>query len=268
MFWWYMANKKSKLLLSSDTLWWFGLDLIFEIAKTVKYDGIDLAIRKNFDSWNTDYVKKLSDIHNLPVKIIQTSATVNAKELNLALDLCEATGADTITINAPQIIDFKAHSFLADNLDEYKKQNPDINFSIINPPNSNIFALPIPKYYFVNVVDIIKKQWCYLGLDISNMDEEALENDFMRKLDQFIPYLSVIYLSDKTKVWKSHVLPWEWVLKLSKFLKKLKQNKYVNYFSVKLDVEKIDLADSEKVEILLKKAKNYYDEYFTKVEIE
>ena len=55
-----MANKKSKLLLSSDTLWWYGLDLIFETAKTAKYDGIDLAIWKNFDSWNTEYVKKLS----------------------------------------------------------------------------------------------------------------------------------------------------------------------------------------------------------------
>lgn len=263
-----MTNKKNKLLLSTDTLSWYGLDLVFETAKNAKFDGIDLAIWKNFDAWNPDYVKKLSDKHDLPVHVIQTSGQVNEKELNLALDLCEATGANTITINAPKIIDFKAHSFLIDNLPNYKKDNPDINFSIINPPDSNIFALPIPKYYFVNIVEIIKKQWCYLGFDVSNLDEEALENDFMRKVDQFVPYISTIYFSDTTKTGKTHVLPWEWVLKIPTLLKKLKKNKYARYFSLKIDIEKSDLADSDKIDIMLKKAKEYYTEHFIELDID
>jgi len=67
------------------------LDLIFDTVKQAELDGIDLAIWKNFDAWNVEYVKKLSHKHELPIRVIQTSDSLNAKELNLALDLCEAT---------------------------------------------------------------------------------------------------------------------------------------------------------------------------------
>ncbi|NOZ45096.1 MAG: hypothetical protein GXP45_08405 [bacterium] len=196
-----MTNKtKAEFLLSTDTLAGYGLDLIFETAEDAGFDGIDLAIWKNFDAWKVDYVQKLSEKHNLPVRVIQTSDALNIKEMNLALDLCEATGADTITINAPKVLDFKTFSFIKDNLQSYMDKNPNINFSIINPKDSNIFALPIPKYRFANIVEIIKKYSAYLGLDIANMDEESLETDFIRKLDQFVPYISVLYFSDKTKL--------------------------------------------------------------------
>jgi len=59
-------------------------------------------------------------------------------------------------------MDFKAFSFIKDNIQQYIDQNPNIHFSIINPMDSNVFALPIPKYRFVNIVEIIKKYACYL----------------------------------------------------------------------------------------------------------
>jgi hypothetical protein len=37
-------------------------------------------------------------------------------------------------------------------------------------------------------------------LDIATLDEDALENDFMRKIKDFVPYISVLYFSDKTKL--------------------------------------------------------------------
>ena len=56
-----MADSTPSFLLSSDTLTGYGLDLIFDVAKQNGFDGIDLAIWKNFDSWNIEYVKKLVD---------------------------------------------------------------------------------------------------------------------------------------------------------------------------------------------------------------
>jgi len=259
-----MASKqiKNDFLLSTDTLTWYWLDLIFEIAEEAWFDGIDLAIWKNFDAWNTSYVKKLSEKHNMPIKVIQTSDHINIKEMNLALDLCEATWADTIVINAPKLLDFKPYNFIVDRVKEYKKENPAIHFGVINPKDSNVFALPIPKYRFANIVEIIKKYSLYLWLDVSSLDEEWFENWFIRKIEQFVPYISVLYLSDKTKLGQWHMLPGEWVLKLWKLLKKLKQNKYGRYFSLKLDISKIDLADNEKILLMLKKARAYYDEHY------
>lgn len=257
-----MAGKPN-ILLSSDTLWWCGLDLIFELASSAWFDWIDLALWKNFDAWNVSYVKKLSEKHNIPVKVIQTSRTLNKKEMDRVLDLCEALNVDTININAPKYFDYKSFNFIKDNIDSYKKANPDLVFSIINPVDSNFFAVPIPKFRFNNVVDIIKRYGCNLWLDISNMDEDSFEDIFMRKMNDFLPYISTIYLSDKNKEWKSHLMLGEWVLKIPTFLRKLCEGKYNRYLSIKFNMWKWDLIDGDKMNLLLKKMVNYVNEYYT-----
>jgi hypothetical protein len=36
---------------------------------------------------------------------------------------------------------------------------------------------------------------------------DSFENEFVRKIDDYVPYISVIYLSDKTKDGKHHLIP-------------------------------------------------------------
>lgn len=255
-------DKSSKFLLSSDTLSWYWLDLMFKITKKCEFDWIDLAIWKNFDSWNSEYVKELSDKYDLPIKVVQVSSNVNEKEMSKALDICYNTWADTITINAPKIFNLKSYNYILDNINRLKKENKNINFAIINPEDSNLFMLPIPKYRFVNLVEIIKKYSCYLWLDVANMDSNAFENDFMRKLKEFCPYIAVLYLSDKTRLWQWHVAPWEGTLKLPLFLKKLKQYWFRRYISTKINISKSDLSDKDKVELILKKTRKYFIENY------
>ena len=257
-----MQTKTNPLLLSTDTLPNYWLDLIFSIAKSTWFDGIDLAMRKWFDAWDEEYVQKLSLDHKMPVYIIQTSAKLNQKELDKALDLCAATNADTICINAPKITDFKAYDFVADNLKSYKDNNTDIHFTILNPKDSKLFALPIPEYRFSNIIDIVKKYDAYVGLDISNIDMDSFENEFTRKIDDYAPYISVIYLSDKTKDWKWHLVPGDGMLDLRTFLKRLKKSGYSRPISVKLDFKPTELANREKLRKQLKKVRTYYDKYF------
>ena len=80
-----------KFLISTDSFSNCGLDLIFDLAKEAGFDGIDLAIRKGNDSLNVHYVKKLTIKHELPVKSIQISNNITQKEMEKALDMCEAT---------------------------------------------------------------------------------------------------------------------------------------------------------------------------------
>jgi len=62
------------------------------------------------------------------------------------------------------------------------------------------------------------------------------------------------------------MLPGEWVLKLWSLLKKLKKMKYSRYFSLKIDISKADLADADKVAIMIKKARTYYKDYYLSLE--
>ncbi len=261
-----MQTKTSPLLLSTDTLPNYWLDLIFSIAKSAWFDGIDLAMRKWFDAWDEEYVQKLSMDHKLPVYIIQTSAKLNQKELDKALDLCQATNADTICVNAPKITDFKAYDFIAGNLKNYKDSNPDIHFTILNPKDSKLFALPIPEYRFSNIIDIVKKYDAYVWLDISNIDMDSFESEFTRKIDDYAPYISVIYLSDKSKDWKWHLVPGDWSLDLKTFLKRLKKSWYNRPISIKLDFKPTELGNKDKLKKLLKKVKTFYDRYFLEID--
>ena len=253
---------KNKIILSTDTMVGYGLDMIFDMAKKCGYNGIDLAISKGFDAWNEDYVGSLVKKYELPVYSIQTSALLNSKEMNKVLDLCEKTDCDLVTINAPKFFDFKAYSFIANNIAEYQNQNPALHFAIINPEDTNIFALPIPAFHFNNIVDIIKKYGCNLALDVSNMNSDDLEGVFVNKLDEFAPYLGLVYLSDKSKKGETHLLPWEGILKLPTFLKKLKKAWYLRPFSIKLALTKQELSDADKIEILLIKAREYIEKFY------
>ena len=262
----YMETKTNALLLSTDTLPNYWLDLIFSIAKSIGFDGIDLAMRKWFDAWYEDYVQKLSLKHEMPVYVVQTSAKLNQKELDKALDICQTTNCDTICINAPKITDFKAYDFISGNLKTYKENNPDIHFTIINPKDSKLFALPIPEFRFSNIIDIVKKYDSYIGLDISNIDTDSFENEFTLKIDDYAPYISVIYLSDKTKNGKWHLIPGEWNLDLVQFLKKLKKSWYNRPISIKIDLKPTELANKEKLRKQLIKVKAFYDRYLINIE--
>lgn len=255
-------NKKNFFLLSTDTLSWYWLDLIFSIAKEINFDGIDLCLWKNFDARNVEYIETLTKKYSLPVKIIQVSSNVNSKELNQAVLSARKLWVGVITINPPTLFDIKSYRFISANLKYYKRQNPDIKFSIINSPDASLGVLPFPKYYFNNIREIIKKYNADLALDIANIKEFDLEEIFKRKLSNYIPYIKVIYLSDKTKTDKPHVPLWEWILKLPFYLKKLKQNEYDGLFSLKLDLTKQELLDIEKVYVILKKCKLYYMENY------
>lgn len=257
-----MERKENALLLSTDTLPNYWLDLIFSIAKNNWFDGIDLAMRKWFDAWDEEYVQKLSLEYEMPVYIVQTSAKLNQKELDKALDICQATNCDTICINAPKITDFKAYDFISDNLKNYKESNPDIHFTVRNPKDSKLFVLPIPEYRFSNIIDIVKKYDCYIGLDISNIDMDLFENEFTRKIDDFAPYISVIYLSDKNKNGKAHLALWDWTLDLKTFFKRLKKSWYSRPMSIKLDLKPTELANRTILKKQFKKIRTYYDKFF------
>ncbi len=254
-------------MLSTDSLSGYGLDLIFELANEIWFDGIDLAIRKNFDAWHIAYVKKLIEKHNIPVKVIQISREVNIKEMNQAVDLARSLGAQTVTINAPELFNMSSARFLKKHLAGYKEHNKGMKFSIINPENINYFGI-VPKYYFQDMVQIIKKYKMYLGLDIANIDEELLEHQFIRKMSSFLPYLSVVYLSDVDKHGNRHLPLGEGQLKIAALLKKFKWLEYEGRFSLKLSLNKSDLSDLERVELILRKCKAHFVENYENIVIE
>jgi len=253
--------KKNPLLISSDTLVGYWLDMTFMIAQELWYDGIDLALWNNFDAWNIDYVKRLVDMYNIPVKVIQLSNNLNKKELNYAIELANELGVKHININAPKYYNYRARKFIEENLPLYQKAHSTIKFSIINPPKTSLLNM-IPQYAFANMAEIFKTYKLTVALDISNIDEEKFDIHLIKKIPNLIPYIPVIYLSDKDKTGRWHLPLGEWNMKIPTFLRKLKQLEYDGMFSIKIKIDKKDLVDIEKVKLMLKKCKTYYLENY------
>jgi hypothetical protein len=59
----------------------------------------------------------------------------------------------------------------------------------------------------------------------------------------------------------------EGILKLEYILKKIKETGFGRYFSTKINIAKNDLADSDKLAAILKKARKFYEENYEEVEI-
>lgn len=259
---------KAKFLLSSDSLSGYGLDLIFQLAKDMWFDGVDLAMWKNFDAWQKEYVLWLIKKYKIPVPVVQTSRKVNLKEMNEAVDLAREVEANCVSLNAPEYFSwFKSGKFLKDQLPAYKHHNKDIKFSIINPEKQNYLGV-IPRYYFQDMVQIIKKYKMYLSLDVANMEESVLENQFLRKMANFMPYISNVYISDVDRHGNIHLPLGEGELKLPLLFKKLKGLEYDGSFSLKINLAKKELADMDKVELILKKCRSYFKEYYENVVID
>ena len=255
-------NKKNELLISSDTLVWYGLDMTFMLAKELWYDGIDLALWNNFDAWNIEYVKRLVDMYEIPVKVIQLSNNLNKKELNYGIELAKELNVKNININAPKYYNYRARKFIEENLPLYQKAHASIKFSIINPPKTSLLNM-IPQYAFANMAEVFKTYNLTVALDISNIEEEKFDLHLIKKLPNLIPYIPVIYLSDKDKTWRGHLPLWEGNMKVPTFLKKLKQLEFDGLFSIKIKIDKKDLVDIEKVKLMLKKCKTYFLENYT-----
>ena len=254
-------ENRNKLLLASDTLVWYGLDMTFILAQELGYDGIDLALWNNFDTWNKEYVQRLVSTYDMKIYVIQVSNNVNKKELNYAVELAKDLWVKNININAPKYYNRRAVKFVEENLPLYQKAHSTIKFSIINPTKDTILWA-IPKFAFNNMAEIIQTYKLSIALDISNIEEDKFDLHLIKKIPNLLPHIQVVYLSDKDKVGKWHLPLGEWNMKIPTFLKKLRQLEFDWFFSIKLDIEKKDLADVEKVKLMLKKCKTYYLENY------
>lgn len=259
-------NNRNLLLLSSATFIGYGLDMVFMLAKELNYDGIDLALWNNFDAWNIEYIKKLTNTYDLPICSIQTSNKVNKKELNYAVELAWELWLKAININAPKTYNRKTYKFISETLPLYQKTHANVRFSVINPPR-NYYVNFIPEYSFSNMAEILSDLKLNISLDISNIEEEKFDINLLKKLQSFVPRTPNIYLSDKDKKWKWHLPLWEWNLKIPSFLKKLKQLEYDGNFIIKLDIDKNNLSDLEKIKLMLKKCRTYYLENYINLKL-
>lgn len=256
------------ILISTYSLVWYWLHRIFDFAKKSNYDGIDLYLsRSNFDLWDEDYIKSLSDSFWIPVLSITASLKwMSEKWVDQIISIAKTLWVQVITFSPPHFWD-KNITWFKQYLSKIKKET-NISIAVQNVEPKFIFFI-IPEYKNATLTEIKKVTWD------SSLDLWAVESsswtDILKAQKILWNSIKNIFLSDKdwTKTW---LLPWKassWIshLPLESFFMKLKSVWYNWFFTIKVKPIELGVWNEKTVLQNLEFVKEYYKKYYVNFKI-
>ena len=128
------------ITLHTSSLNKYGLNRIFEFAKSAGYDGIEIAVDKNnYDTQNAEYIKKLSNEYSLEIAAINTPINGSAKSVEHVIEMAEYLKCSVVVVTPPKILDFKFTNWLKKETPMLRKKK-HIQIALVNTPGKTIFG--------------------------------------------------------------------------------------------------------------------------------
>ncbi len=251
------------ILLSTSSLNWYGLHRIFKFAHKAWFDWLDLSLSKiNYDSWDEDYLKELSDSFNMPVlSLTAPTKWMNQKKVDKLVKIAWTLWSQVITFSPPHFSDKNVTWFTKYLLKI--KRDTHISIAIQNVAPKFLFFI-IPEYKNATLYEIKKITWD-TALDLSSIDNSSWM-DILKAQKMLWSSIKNIFLSDKHGA-KTGILPagaWGGIsyLPLESFFMKLKTSWYNWFVSLRVKPRELWVWTEEKVIQNLEYAISYYKKHF------
>ena len=251
------------IVLSTSSLHWYGLHRIFMFARKTGFDGLDIDLWKlNYDFWDEDYIKELSDSFDLPVLSVTAPARgINEKKVDKIIKIASKLGAQSVTFSPPHFSDKKTTWYTKYLLKV--KRDTHMSISIQNVEPKFLFFI-IPEYKHATLLEI-KKVTGDATLDLSSIDSSS-GMDILKAQKMLGSSMKNIFLSDKHGV-KAWILPWGaggWIsyLPLESFFMKLKISWYNGLITLKVKPSELWVGTQERVMQNLEYSIAYYKKHF------
>lgn len=243
------------LAITSDSFNGYGLDHAFELAAKAGFDGFEITIKHGkFDTYDSDYLNKLSKRHNLPILSLATPANMDIVKTRRAMELANAVGASILSLTPPDIFNFNYKNWLRREFTSLRAKKK-ITLALVNPPVQNLLGV-LPKYAFNNLYEL--KKFPNLAFDVCNIvghTEPLLEIYSILKNN-----IQHIYLSNIKHEQKNTLLA-EGYLPLESFLTRLKRDKYKGVVALKLNPSKLGVGNLAKLLSNLEDSKKFIAKY-------
>ncbi len=245
------------LALHTNSLKKYGLNRIFEFAKEAGYDGIEIGVDKaNYDTQNAEYIKELSEKHNLPIVALHSPKNGTAKSAKHVVEMADYLKCPVVVITPPKLLDFKFVNWLKKQAPQLRKKK-HIQIALVNAPGKTLFGF-LPERALNSLSDI--KKFGMAALDCSSAVSKKWGN-LMTVYEQLKKLIVHVHLSNINKH-KEYSAPNEGILPLESFLKKLKKNDYKGAISIRVRPSELLAGDDDKVADKLKKIKEFVDEFY------
>ncbi len=249
------------IVLWTDSLRGYGLNRVFELAKQAGYDGIDLSVNfGQFDTFNTEYIKRLIQEHNIPVHSVSAPKQIAVKRIKELVKMTKDIGAKVLVLQPPKIFDFKLASWLKQEIPKLREKE-FLSIALENASAGTILGF-LPEHALSNTQDL--KNFKHICLDTARIGEK--KQDLIRAYTAFRKYLVHVHLGNVYRGQK-YAPPQEGIMPLESFLTKLKQDKYPGAISLKIQPKYLQAGEDERVIEELERAKKYYEKYYKNVEV-
>ncbi|EKD63348.1 MAG: xylose isomerase protein [uncultured bacterium] len=244
-----------KIALSTDTLKGYGLNRIFEFAKELGFDGIDLAMDpKDFDTTDPEYVAKISTEIGIPVVAIQTMDNAKPKDLNLAIEMAKTLGTKVIIVQPPKILDRKYSDWLKKEVPNIRKKE-EISIALENAPNKMWLGF-IPERVMNSMSEL--KKFKHACLDTSRAAEK--KEDILGAYGNLQKFLVHIHISNVSKG-KGYQPLTRGSLPLESLISRLAADDFKGAVSIKINPKLLHAKDKTEALNVLKESKAFIEKY-------
>lgn len=244
------------LTLWTESLRGYGLNRIFELAKKADYAGVDIAINYgNFDTFNTEYLQKLSTDYSLPIHSLSAPDQITGARIKDLVQMAKTLHAKVVIVQPPKLLDFKLSSWLRKEIPKLREEE-GISIALENAPSGSILGL-IPDRAMSNLQDL--KEFKHVSLDTSRIAEKR--QDIMRTYEAMKKYLVHIHLSNFHHG-KKYANPQEGIIPLESLLTKLKADNYPGALSIKVLPKYLEAGNDEHVITRLQEIKQFCEKFF------
>ncbi len=230
-----------KIAISTDSLKGYGLARIFEFAKELGFDGIDLTMdKKNLDTLDPDYVAKLAKETGVPVVAIQALDNSKQKDLEDAIAMAKKVNARVIVVQAPKILDRKYADWLKKEVPNIRKKE-NISIALENAANKTWLGF-IPERTMNNMREL--KKFKHACLDTSRVAEK--KEDLMYAYGSLQKFLVHVHISNFYRT-KGYQMLTKGTVPLESFLSKLATDDFKGAISLKIAPRYLQVKDLDKM---------------------
>lgn len=247
-----------KIVLSTDSLRGYGLNRIFEFAKTAGFEGVDLQIMpKDYDTQDADYVNELVKEYGMPIIAVQAPENSGEKKIMEYIEFTKKVDAKILILQAPKIYEVKLTNWLKNEVPKIRKDER-ISIAMENAPATTILGI-FPEHAMNNLEEL--KKFKHACLDTGRTLDR--KEDLIVTLKKLMKFLVHIHISNVKKGLGGH-LPQDGLLPMESFLTKLTEEGYKGALSIKVNPKFIKIGDDETVLKSLKDSIEFCQKYLSK----
>jgi sugar phosphate isomerase/epimerase len=270
-----MKLEARMLALSTGSLYTYGLDRVFGLAKEAGFDGIEVLVDGRWDTRQADYLKHLMDRHGLPVvslhspfHLIQVPGWERDPiwRLKRTVELAEALGAQVVVAHPPLgwlrislrvtgasnkrdfwlglplswFVGRPYARWLCHELEGFQR-GTEVIVAVENMPRRQIGPLGFDLYQMTRLESL--ERFRHLTLDTTHLATHGI--DILQTYERLASRVSHVHLSNYNG--REHRLLWDGHLPLADFLRRLNQDGYGGIVALELEPGVLGAGDDNQV---------------------